>query len=918
MDKLQIQSLDLGCFVAVDVETTGLDYSKDKIIEISAVKFELGEETSTFSRLINPEIKIPQFITNLTGISNSMVESKETFDDVGEEFMEFIGDYPIVGHNVKFDIDFINKELKSEKYSINQKYICDTYYLSKIFLYYLNSFKLESVLSTLSINVENSHRALDDAKSAGLLFLELLNHIFNTDINSLYMLDKTSNKLNSKLFKKILNLKFQKPKPRSVNKNHFISEIKSDNNNFSCEIEEILGKDGFFANNNNKYEYRESQISFSKSCLKVIQNKDILVAEAGTGLGKSLGYLVPSIINIDKTNVIISTSTHALQAQLIENDIPLVSQALNKEIKALIIKGKNNYLCFERLSYLINSISEFLVLDEEYYELQSLLVWANNTLSGDIGECESFNTKRYKKIWNLIKYSNEYCYRHSNKEHLKCFYNNVLIKSKDSNVFIINHALLANNIDSQDFLFKKKSICIIDEAHKLVENFQNSLISSFSYLDIQREYEASVLLINNILNENDELGDIVYNFKIFRKKMKELIISLKDFSNNYAESKISKKNMTNGQQVFDIRYTISEDEEYFVSFSVQHIMDLLKESIDIFVDMKKKISWVHSSNIKKTEISNILKRLENIDNSIKNNFLKDKKNKVLWLKIFCNVNEVKFCVFNSSPLSVESMMKTFIGYSECLIFCSATLSVNGDFSYFLKDSGLHRVLTNKNIQFENFESPFYYNDQIKLFFYNSNEEVNSEAFVKKIYQLIMDIKQRVDKRMLILCTSFKQIEAFKYILNKNKIENVLCQNSSSSKERLLKQYISNNKSILFGTNSFWEGINLPEDLLEVLVILKVPFSNPHNPIISAKIDIYNNEGLNPFYQYQIPQAILKLKQGIGRLIRSHNDSGVCIIADTRLMNKKYGEIIMDSLPTRGNITCENSLIVNKTETFLNI
>ena len=123
---------------------------------------------------------------------------------------------------------------------------------------------------------------------------------------------------------------------------------------------------------------------------------------------------------------------------------------------------------------------------------------------------------------------------------------------------------------------------------------------------------------------------------------------------------------------------------------------------------------------------------------------------------------------------------------------------------------------------------------------------------------------------------------------------------------------------MFGTNSFWEGINLPEDLLEVLVILKVPFSNPHNPIISAKIDIYNNEGLNPFYQYQIPQAILKLKQGIGRLIRSHNDSGVCIIADTRLMNKKYGEIIMDSLPTRGNITCENSLIVNKTETFLNI
>jgi len=347
-------------------------------------------------------------------------------------------------------------------------------------------------------------------------------------------------------------------------------------------------------------------------------------------------------------------------------------------------------------------------------------------------------------------------------------------------------------------------------------------------------------------------------------------------------------------------------------------MDLLKESISLFIDMKKTLSLTNIPNIKKVEMSNILKRLENVENSIKNNFFRDRKNTVLWLKVFCNLSEVKFCIFNSSPLSVASMMKKFISNSNSLIFCSATLSINGDFSYFLKDSGLDKVLTDKNLQLENFESPFYYNDQIKLFFYDSNEDVNSDIFIKKISQLIMDIKNRVNKRMLILCTSFKQIEGFKLIFSKNKIENILYQNTSSSKERLLKQYIENSKSILFGTNSFWEGVDLPEELLELLIILKVPFSNPHNPIISAKIDIYNDEGLNPFYQYQIPQAILKLKQGIGRLIRSQNDSGVCIITDTRLMNKKYGQIIMESLPIMGDVTSENSLIVNKTETFLNI
>ena len=428
MNKIQFQNLGLDSFVAIDVETTGFDYNKDKIIEISAVKFINGKESSTFSKLINPNTKISPFITNLTGISNSMIDSKKTFDEISDSFMEFIKEYPLVGHNIKFDIDFINKELTPKNHRIEQNYVCATYYLSKIFFYYLNSFKLESISSSLNINILHAHRALDDARSSGLLFLELLDEMLTTDINSLYMLNKTSINLNSELFSNILKLKCEKSNSNNnLNKNYFISKIKNNKENVSCKIEEILGEDGFFAKNNNKYEYRESQISFSKHCLGTIENNDILVAEAGTGLGKSLGYLIPSIINIDKANIIISTSTHALQNQLIKNDIPVISEALNKEIKAIIIKGKNNYLCFDRLSHLIDNVKEILVLEEEYYELQSLLVWAGETLSGDIGECESFNTKRYKNIWDLIKYSNEICYRHSNKKELKCFYNNVLI-----------------------------------------------------------------------------------------------------------------------------------------------------------------------------------------------------------------------------------------------------------------------------------------------------------------------------------------------------------------------------------------------------------------------------------------------------------------------------------------------------------
>ena len=917
MHKNQLHELKLGSFVAIDVETTGLNYKKDKIIEIAAVKFINGKESTTYSKLIDPKMSIPPFITKITGISNSMINKSSVFPDIADEFLEFIGNDPIVGHNVSFDIDFINEELKLHGSRINQEYVCDTYYLAKIFFFYFNSFKLESISSKFNIDISNAHRALDDALATGILFIKLLNEIYKTDMESLFMLSKASYKLNSKLFTQAVKLKTKSPKSNYLNKNYF--KLKANNNkNIFNNINDVLGEKGIIAKKNSKYEYRKSQISFSECCLKTIQNNDLLVAEAGTGLGKSLGYLVPALMNVEKNNIIISTSTHALQSQLIEQDIPIASKSLNKEINSIIIKGKNNYLCFDRLINVLYNIDDFLVDEEEYYEFQSLLVWANKTLSGDIGECEGFNIKRNKSIWNLVKYNNENCYLHSNKEKVSCFYNNILKMSKKSNIFIVNHALLVRNIDNQDLLFRKPTICIVDEAHKLADNFRDSMTTSFSYLDFQKEYERVVLLINNILETADSFDGIVEKYRKFRKKMTNLINLFKEFSFSYAESKINRKSIGRGQTVFDIRYLVSDDQNFFISLSIDQITNLIKEVQILFKNIETSIDLFNISKIKKTEMTNISNRLNDFEKLIDNNFIKDKKNNVLWMKVYCSSNGPKLCIFNSTPLSVDSMMKKFINSSESLIFCSASLSINGDFSYFLKESSLNNIFTEKNIEVKNFESPFFYNDQIKLFYYNCNEDINSEGYVQKISKLIIDIKNKVNKRMLILCTSFNQIESFKAIFDKNDINKFLYQKSSSSKESLLKQYKLNNESVLFGTNSFWEGIDLPKDLLEILIILKVPFSNPQNPVISAKINSYNQDGENPFYQYQLPQAILKLNQGFGRLIRSQDDSGVCIITDPRLTIKSYGKIIMDSLPTDGVITSENSLIVNKTETFLNI
>ena len=923
MNSDLLDFLGIESFVAIDVETTGLDKNKDKIIEVSAVKFINGVEQKSFSHLLNPKKPIPIFIENLTGISNNDVKDMPIFDSIAQEFLNFIGSSPIVGHNIGFDINFLNNELNSSSRSIKPKYICDTYILSRIFFYYFNSFKLESICAKLNINTGSSHRALDDARSSGFLFLKIISQMECCDLNTFHMLNKIIKEYdiyNSKLIQKFFQYRIENNvvvKCEHIEKSNFYIFTNNKATSKIDKVSDILGPDSILINKNSNFQYRENQLLFSESCSNTITNKSILIAEAGTGLGKSFGYLAPSILNIDEKNIVISTSTHNLQSQLLQKDIPDVSKKFNKNIKALIIKGQNNYLCYNKLYKLSNEITDLVDYDD-INELLSLIFWSNNTISGDISECTSFDSKRNKKIWDLIKFDSNSCYSHNKKDD-KCFYNNVIKESKNSNIFIVNHALLARNADNQDLAYNKASACIIDEAHNFIENSRSQLSSSLSYIDIRKDCDYFEKLFKKLNKEYDFNPNIVDLFNLFNKQSLDLIQKINDLSFSLINKKLESSKMLSGNYSLDFRILSAQHENEDSSYKINAIIEIFNKQIDFISSIKKELALFigHEFNYnQKTQIINIENRYLKYCKIIKE-FSIDNPDFIKWIKVFIKDSQIKLCVFNIAPFTIGETVNKICKNYDSLIFCSATLSIDGDFSSFVDDSSLDSCIIDKEIEFKSFPSSFFYQDQIKSFLYNCNEEVNSSSYIFKITDLLIDLKKQIKKRMLVLCTSYKQINDFQNILKTQNLNNVYFQSLTSSKENILKHYIENDGSILFGTSSFWEGIDLPNDLLEILVILKVPFENPNNPIVGSKIDFYNETGRNSFYEYQIPKAILKLKQGIGRLIRTDEDNGICILTDPRLVSKKYGNIILENLPSETIITTDKNLIIRKAETFLN-
>ena len=904
--------LELDDFISFDLETTGLNPDKDKITEIAACRFINGEFTEEFTTLINPGIPIPKNITALTGITNKMVEDAPSINDALPDFMKFIGSTPLVAQNINFDYNFINKNLQGSNSPFSEIPLYDTLSLARGFIYFYNSFSLGSLCDYYGIKIENAHRASADALCTGKLFVYLLQEALSkplTLIQRIENLFSNSEVYNSKLFTNIIKASVRlnsidglmsSPVEYNISDNTF--EFTGSSNIAIPESpKEWFAEGGAVSVNWSGYEKRSSQTELINDTYEAFTEGQILAAEAGTGLGKSLAYLASGFLAAKQkqTALVVSTYTKNLQNQLFTGDIPKLSKAIDLNLSAVIYKGRYNYICRTRLERLLANHNH-LMKPHEYENLLPLMVWEWETKSGDINECNGFQLNRQKRIWSLVRSERGYCSSKRCKKYDGCFLGKVRVKVDGADIIIINHSLFANELMRDNSCLPSDFIYVIDEAHHFATVTRDQLVTQIGSKSFDDVF--------NIFNKGKD------NWK--KNALKKFPEIFKLYNSLTTDSKIIQKEI---QAFFNSYYDNKRDE---INRSDYHINKLLyRNSQEEFIDteptpwevltelnrfakdiqkfnallQENKEDIPGSISIEFTAIDSILKEgLESFSAAL------DIQSELVQWSSFIQSDYQNLTTLNSAPLKVSSFINdNLLSKYPGGVFCSATLMVNDDFRYFSEKVGLDLAVINHHVKEKIYHSPFHYNDQVKLFVFKGSINVNDPLFMNEIGSQIERIFTSLKRRMLVLCTSFKQTLAIKQYLEpklKGSDYKVFAQAPGLSRNVLVKSYLEHSHSILIGTSSFWEGVDFPGDKVEILYIVKTPFDNPFDPLIQAQIEDYKQRGDDAFLQYQVPEAAMRFRQGFGRLIRNMNDTGICIVGDTRLYKRGYGQTILGSLP----------------------
>ena len=897
--------------VSLDLETTGLSPGKDKIIEIGAVKTDSnGNQIEEFNSLVNPGILISDFIENLTGISNDDVLNSLKFVDIVDEFQSFLDDSIIIGHNIEFDLRFLSEEgLK-----LNNKFV-DTWRFSQIMLPDLLDLSLGSICNYLDINQQNAHRALSDSKFTLEVFLLLSEKYKNLD-NKLQtaICNIISGKDNELffLFNSVLNETDPNLKnniffsPMEIIPKHNIKEkTKGNYFNYGDDVlQEIFSSNSEILNKVlSNFSYREQQLDMSKVISDCIKNQHSAALEAGTGVGKSLAYLLPAAIFALKTGkrVLVSTNTINLQDQLYLKDLPLVKSILSEldpdteEINFSILKGRDNYLCIK------NYGNQFVEedIDQDYSRfLAKIAVWLSKTETGEKSELGLSNFVNNNYWRRIIPKNKINCYGFDGP----CFLRNSREKAESSNIIIVNHALLMTDLKSVNSVIPDYDVLIIDEAHNLEDVASQHLgwkVDERDLKDIFRinygKYDLIEMianLINREFKNTDGLAQAEDKLKRMINTIEELNIKSKSLFKSVNQIVIGKGNKNSGHNSLRIDIDSNFPELNFVRNDWNELkfkLDKLKSDlIRYYKDLKEKIT---GSKIQFENWNDLFEQwIENWEEA-KNNldeFLTSSNNEmVYWIE---NNEQFNNHVFFSAPINVSKILnENLFENVKSVILTSATLNSNDEFNHLKQTTGL-------NVDHaKSFGSPFDYDNSVEILLPTMFPEPNANNYQEELDKIIFENVLSSNGRAMVLFTSYKSLRNTQKSL-KRKLEeyniNVLAQGVDGNPYQIIKRFKKNPKSLILGTLSFWEGVDIDDGTLDLLIITKLPFDVPTHPLFEARSAKYDN----PFIEYALPRAILKFKQGFGRLIRNEKDTGKVLLLDSRITSKRYGKMFLEALP----------------------
>ena len=915
-------------FAFIDLETTGLNANTDTIIELGAVRFRSGQILDRFQTFVNPGRKLPAFIQQLTSITPAQIERAPAFHQVAGRFAEFIGDLPIVGHNVSFDIGF----LRSHHLPLpNLNY--NTYDLASIFLPILPEYNLTALAKHLNVKHEQ-HRALGDAEATAFVFHRLLEIAAGRSAAKVAFIARAARAANASVADLLEGLI-----PYAVGANAVMSasaggatvsglELAGLSQRISAhppagagdapaanalrrplteaQVEELLAPNGIFAQSFHGFETRPQQAEMLKAVTRAIYQSRKLIVEGGTGIGKSVAYLLPAVLYAAAhgQRVVVSTNTINLQEQLIHKDIPTVIRILEDAgileagvVKAAQLKGRSNYICLHRWNNLANSDT---LNEEEARVIGKTAIWLDDTDDGD-RTLLNLQPQDWGAWSRICADALEGC--PAFRDGSPCFLRQARQRAESAHILVINHALLLADLAFGGTVLQDYQRLIIDEAHHLEEEASRQLGFEISDATLPQELDGVYRVINHLsasarqsgAPEASQARDAAATATAACNQAGQAWLRLWQAVDALHRSSARSEG---GNRSDQDRQPLTLDQSArqtrpwsLAAIEWESLSAFLRECVNALAALQKAVTdgwFMLSDDAPAVELAAAGDAIAQINDNLASVFGRYDEEQIQWLDV-----ARRSLTLHSTPLAVGPILsEKLFAEKESVILTSATLAADSGFDFLRQRVGFPEDSDELRV-----DSPFNYSRNTLLLVPDDLPDPRRAAdHAHGAAQVILNMAQQLDGHLMALFTSHSSLRDTSFRVRgplRAQGIAVLAQGIDGTPRQLIDRLQSNPRAVLLGAASFWEGVDLEAGILRALLLCRLPFPVPNDPIVKARGNLYNN----PFNDYQVPNAVLRFRQGFGRLIRSKTDRGAVVILDRRIQTANYGDRFLNALPS---------------------
>lgn len=907
-------------FVAIDIETTGLDLEHDAITEVGLIRFdEDGRELESFASFVNPGRDIPLFVQKLTGVTADDVEKAPRLADIAPQLAAFAGDNPLIGHNVSFD----RSHLQRRGVSFAGPSL-DTAEFSRLLLPLRRPRNLADLACELGVPAETHHRALADARTAGRIFFALRDRALALPDVQRRQLAHLLSLHNAPLADVIGQPGDETAMPAGGLRVRPAPQLpRLDPADPPEPIEPSVMEAVFDAASRviPGFEDRPQQRTMADAVREVFNDGGHVLVEAGTGVGKSLAYLLPAALHAIRNDrrVVISTNTISLQEQLLKKDIPAVREMLveagvindESDFRAVLLKGRGNYLCLQRW---VASYGAGMG-DADFARLAaSMLLWLPETTTGDRSELGLDHTSWL--TWQRVSAQDADCLSRQNTfvREGNCFLQRARRAAESAHIIVVNHALLLADLAAGGSAIPPFDTLIIDEAHNLEDVATRQFGASVS----RRMLSEALDVVHRPATREQRAGGVAEALKASTGAG----VAMAGQALAKAVARANKRHEPFFSALAPFLPSKGEDDRVLLSGAIRSSPDwttvedtakALEEALREVVTSANECSRLllaqsdtESPDTLAGEVETAARRVDELRDRIRTLLAPSGDETITWL----GRERDQSASLNSAPLDVgPSLREQLFDHCRTLVATSATLATGRDASYTARRLGLD------DAEFVQLGSPFDYERSTLLAAVTDVPDPGERNYLPAIADAVAKLVRASEGRALALFTSHAALRQVAGVLRAELEPDgiaVLAQGLDGPPPRLIQNLMEQPRAVILGTASFWEGIDVKGDALSMLIIGRLPFAVPSDPVHQARAEQYDN----PFMEYSLPSAILRFRQGFGRLIRDQRDRGVVAVLDRRIFSKRYGRLFVDALPQCTKVKAEADSVASEARTWL--